>query len=176
MTILTKKLLLFHDCREPGTPDPTMAIRSNSDTLKQVSYSLCNVVSGQWTGDEYEWSSVIVAELWLRSRAPGYWEHLLIKTNTNGHSRHTPSPGEKSSGLEQISADWSVAFFSENKRFISTLKSLLLRQKEIISIGLSFEARPANYHKPIIVSAAQDLLPVISIFHIAFSSLCWLLY
>ena len=54
VTILTKKLLLFHDCREPGTPDPTMAIRSNSDTLKQVSYSLCNVVSGQWTGDEYE--------------------------------------------------------------------------------------------------------------------------
>ena len=174
MTILTKKLLLFHDCREPGTPDPTMAIRSNSDTLKQVSYSLCNVVSGQWTGDEYEWSSVIVAELWLRSRAPGYWEHLLIKTNTNGHSRHTPSPGEKSSGLEQISADWSVAFFSENKRFISAEKSLLL--KEIISIGLSFEARPANYHKPIIVSAAQDLLLVISIFHIAFPSLCSLLY
>ena len=176
MTILTKKLLLFHDCREPGTPDPTMAIRSSNETSKAGHLSLCNVVSGQWTGDEYEWSSVIVAELWLRSRAPGYWEHLLIKTNTNGHSRHTPSQGEKSSGLGQISADWSVAFFSENKRFISTLKSLLLRQKEIISIGLSFEARPANYHKPIIVSAAQDLLPVISIFHIAFSSLCSLLY
>ena len=80
-----------------------------------------------------------------------------------------PSPGEKSSGLKPISADWSVAFFSENKRFIPTEKSLLPRQEEIISIGLSFEARPDNYHKPIKVSAAQDLLLLISIFYNAFS-------
>ena len=84
--------LLFHDCREPGIHWPWLSLSGVTRLLKQVSDSLCNVVSGQWTGDEYEWSSVIVAELWLRSRAPGYWEHLLIKTNTNGHSRHTPSP------------------------------------------------------------------------------------